>query len=256
MSLIEMMLAVAVLALMAGALGMLTQAVRVSTAYADGTTAATQHARVALYRIDTAVSLSFANETFPGAMVFAATVGGYTYPDTLVVWRPAAEPAAPGGLPRFDEIVVFCPNPNAPHELLEITAPNDTRTVPDTGDLATWNTELAALKTGANSSRVVLSDLLRSAAPTGDPAAARGAVRFAVDLRPTAADWNSFRAATLAFASLSWPQSVYGAKAGLRQTRVSCELQLVCARSGAADRATLPPLTFFGSATGYGELRQ
>jgi hypothetical protein len=212
---------------------------------------ATQHARVALERIAAAVTGSFANESFPGGVVFADTAASYDYPDTLVVWRPSAAPADPAGLPRFSEIVVFCPNPAAPGELVEITSPTDTRNVPPTTDAAAWATELANLKTGTSSNKVLLTDLVRTATPSAGPATPRGAVRFAVELRPSAAAWASFRAGTLPFANVPWVQTIYGSQTGLRQTWVATELQLRPGYGVAAGASELVAIPFFGSAASY-----
>ena len=251
-TLVEMLLAMAVLAMMTVALGALTQAVRVSSDLTHGTSTATQHARVTLHRIETATATACANEAFPGSFVVADTIGTYDYPDTLIVWRPGSDPQNPDGLPRFDEIVVFCTNPNAPNELLEITAPGDSRTVPEISNVAAWNSELATLKTGPASQKALLTDLVRTAAPSGNLATSRGAVRFAVSLCPSDQDWADYRAGNIAFADVPWAQTVYGRESGLRQTRVATELQLV-ARQGNTSLATTIP--FFGSAALYWELR-
>ncbi len=255
LTLIEMLIATAILAMMVAALGALTQAVKVSSEYTLGRTMATQHGRVALSRITAAVSTCYANETFPGAVVFAGVNGSYDYPDTLVVWRPTtATPANASGLPLFNELVVFCPNPNTPNELLEIKAPTDSRTVPALTNAATWNSELTNLKTGSTSQKVLLTDLVRTAVPTGG-SSPRAAVRFYVNLRPSSSQWASFRAGSVAFKDVPWVQSVYGTQTGLRQTWLSSELQLV-PPSTDARVATAAPLPFFGSAARYWNLSQ
>ena len=252
-TLLELMLAVSVLALVAGALAALTQAVRVANGYAQSTSTVAQHARVVLHRIGSAVADSHANESFPGAVVFAESIAPYEYPDALVIWRPDGDPADADGLPSFSEIVLFCPNPGAPNELLEITSPDDVRTVPAIDDSAAWLSELANLKTGSSSRKVLLTDLLHTAAPSGAPATQRGAVRFAVELRPSAAAWESFRTGWLPFDELPWAQSIYGSQSGLRQTWVSSELQLTAQPNAAAASQVLP---FFGSSASYWQLQQ
>ena len=254
-TLIELMISIAVLALMTAGLGALSRAVSISSAYCEGTATATQHARVSLHRIRTAVLSSFSNESFPGAVAFADTLGSYDYPDTLVVWKPVGAPANKTGLPKFSEIVVFCPNPSSPNQLLEITSPSDTRDVPAPSNLATWAAELTTLKTGTSSQKVLLTDLIRAVYPTNS-ATLRGAVRFAVDLRPSATAWASYRAGTLAFSSVPWAQTIYGSKNGLRQTWVSSELQLLAGYNINGDTAALRTLPFFGSAASFWTLSQ
>jgi prepilin-type N-terminal cleavage/methylation domain-containing protein len=255
-TLIELMIAVAVMALMASALGALSHAVKITSDYTEGTSNATQHARVALQRINRAVAQGFANESFPGTVAFADTVGSYTYPDTLVVWYPpSGTPVNPSGLPQFNEIVVFCPNPNSPNQLLEITSPSDTRTVPTPTDLTTWNTELTNMKTGTTSQLVLITDLLRTA-PTTSGATSRAAVRFVVDLRPSAADWASYRAGTLTFANVPWVQTIYGSQTGLRQTWVHSELQLMPGYNLSSDTTGQVTIPFLGSSSLYWNLHQ
>jgi hypothetical protein len=255
LTLIEMLTAMSVVSLMTVSLGALAHAVRISSDYTEGTTNATQHARVAFERISRAVGQGLASESFPGAIVFADTVGSWTYPDTLVVWHPTGAAANPTGMPQFNEIVVYCPNPATPNQLLEITSPTDTRVVPAITDLSTWNSELANLKTGLASQKVLITDLVRTATPTTGTVA-RGAVRFAVELHPTATDWANFRAGSLAFSSVPWVQTIYGSQTGLRQTWVRGELQLMPGYNLPSDPSGQVAIAFIGSAALYWNLHQ
>ncbi len=246
LTLIELVIAIAIMAFMTAALGALSHAVQVASDYNEGASTSTQHARVAHERIARAVSKAFANENFPGAAVFFEQVDSYTYPDTLVLWYPTATPVNPSGLPQFNEIVAFAPNPSAPNELLEITAPTDTRTVPALSDLTSWATELTNLKTQAGSQKVLLTDLVkRSRTSLSMPQ--RGSVRFDVELRPSESQWASYRAATTTFVSLPWVQSISSRETGLRQTQVRSELQLVPGYNVTNDWSTVAN-GFFGSA--------
>jgi hypothetical protein len=250
-----MLIAMSVVSLMTISLGALTHAVKISSDYTEGTANATQHARVAFERISRAVGQGQASESFPGAIVFADAVGSWTYPDTLVVWHPTGIAASPTGMPQFNEIVVYCPNPAIPSQLLEITSPADTRVVPAITDLVTWSTELTNLKTGLASQKVLITDMLRTATPTGGTTA-RGAVRFTVELHPTASEWASFRAGTLTFNSVHWAQGIYGSQTGLRQTWVRGELQLMPGYNLPADPSGQVAIAFLGSAALYWNLHQ
>lgn len=254
-TLIELMIAIAVMALMASALGALSHAVKITSEYTEGTSNATQHARVALQRINRAVAQGFANENFPGAVAFADALGSYTYPDTLVVWYPTnGSPASPSGLPLFSEILVFCANPNSPNQLLEITSPSDTRTVPAPTDLSTWSTELTNLKAGSTSQLVLVTDLLRTARTTSG-SALRAVIRFGVELRPSAADWASYRAGAVTFTSLPWVQTIYGSQSGLRQTWVRTELQMMPGYNLPSDTTGQVTIPFLGSSALYWDLQ-
>lgn len=251
LTLIELLIAMSIISLTALALGTLARATQISASYVEGNSTAAQHARVAMERIGRAVQTATANETFPGTVLFAESVAGNRFPDTLVVWKPAAGSiaATPLGLPRFSELVVFCPNATQPNTLLEITSRSDMRTVPALSNTAQWTTELSTLKTGNLSQKIVLTDMLRTAS-TGGSATARGCVRFEVLLRPSAAEMTSYRNGTLAWDAIAWPQHWYGETTGMRQAWVRTELEMMPnSRSGAAAAAMAIP--FLGSAALY-----
>jgi hypothetical protein len=239
----------------AAALGTLARATQISASYVEGHSTAAQHARVSIERIQRAVRTANASESFPASVLFAETNSGVRYPDTLVVWKPAdgTTIAAPTGLPRFSELMIFCPDPLRPNELLEITSRNDTRTVPALGNLGQWTTELWQLKTGNVSKKVMLTDLLRTATPSATPSP-RGCVRFETLSRPSSAELTSFRNGTTAWEDLSWPQHWFSSTIGMRQTWVRLELQLLPhSRSGgtAFDDTRIP---FLGSAANFSEI--
>ncbi|MBW3598543.1 MAG: hypothetical protein KY475_14885 [Planctomycetes bacterium] len=245
MSLIEMLLASAVMAMIATAVGALAMAVNTGSQYSRGRGEAVQHARVALDRIQRACLAAHANETFPGFFTVPTLVDDDLFPDTLVVWR-SANPADPAGLPRYSELVIFAPDPANSNRLLEITAPGDQRTVPSPADLAAWRTEIAALISRDTTTKTQLTDLLRTAA-AGDES--RGAVRFDVTLRPSDEELSDYRNGDIAWSDMPWAQSIHGGDVGLRQTWCRIELQLVTSQEARADAETA--LTFFGSAAIY-----
>ncbi len=162
MTLVELLVAMSLLVLVAGTLAGLTRTSQQGFEYCEGYGAATQHARVAIERIARTIYGATANEQFPGCLLIAETVNAWRYPDTLVVWRPSGTAAAPNGLPLYCELVIYCPHPNNPNQLVEITAPGDTRTVPAITDTATWQSQIAAIKISAQAKVVNLTGLLRS----------------------------------------------------------------------------------------------
>ena len=257
LTLIELLIAVSIIAMTAAALGSLARATQISAVYVEGHSTAAQHARVTLERMQRAVRTATASETFPGIAMFSENVSGNRYPDTLVVWKPTEGTAAatPTLLPQFSELVVFCPNPLKPNELLEITSRNDARTVPALSNLGQWTSELWSLKTGNASKKVVLTDMLRTAAPPASPAP-RGCARYEVVLRPSASELTSFRSGSATWNSLAWPQHWYSDTTGMRQTWVRMELQLMPhSRAGGAaiDETAIP---FFGSASTFSEIQR
>lgn len=249
MTLVELLAVSAILLMMAGMLGSLSLAVQTThdSQYQRGLTL--QHGQVVLDRLRQRLDRAVGNENFPGAAVFAQTIGSVTYPDTLVVWCPATTPAAPTGLPRISELVVFCPNPNDPSELWEIRNPADTRTVPAVTNASAWQTELASLRSSSSVERVVLTDLLRTATPTGESGTSSrlAALRFEVVRRPSATEWAAYRANTLAWTSVSFAQGIRGPTFGLSQTVVRWELQLRPGDSADLSREASTP--FFGASS-------
>ena len=227
MTLLELLIAMTVSVMVVGAMGALARTVQQGFEYSEGYGIATQHARVALDRIALNVCNATANDQFPGCIVAAETVGSYAYPDTLVIWRPSGTAANASGLPLYSELVIYCPNPAAPNQLVEMTAPSDTRTVPALTETTKWLSELDSLKKASTTKIVLLSALLRtcSTSTSSGSASLRGAARFETRLRPSGTDWTNYKAGSVTWMNLPWVQGIYGPSAGLRQVWVRMELQ-------------------------------
>lgn len=254
-SLVELMTALAVTAMVTAAVVGVAAAVHTSNHYAETMGELAQHARVTLERIDRIVAESAAAENNSAFVVIAANVGGAWFPDTLVVWHPAGNPTFPPGPALVSELVIFCPDPVTPSQLVEITAPADVRPVVlDDLDTPGGQALIEGVKQSATSRKVVLTDRLRTASAGGT---LRGAVRFERRLRPSEGDWADFRGGTLAWEALDWPQGIYGENAGMRQAWLRVELQLVPGGSdGTQGDWTSEPVPFFGSAARYFELKR
>lgn len=246
-TLLELLLAITLTVLVVGSMAAVTKGVQMSFEYSEGYGAVTQHARVALDRIARSVQAARANESFPGFLVLSENEGAWTFPDTLVVWRPSGTPANPQGLPLFKELVIYAPDPADPSQLVEITVPSDTRQVPPIADEAGWASAVRVLKASASSQKVVLTGLLRTVRTTNTT---RGAVRFASRLTPSETEWTSYVQGTLGWNQLRWPRGLQGSRWGLRQAWLRTELQLQPqAQLTTAGGSTLSTAVFFGSAT-------
>ena len=252
LTLLELVVAMTIMAMVVVALAGLTRTAQQGFEYSEGYGVATQHARVVLDRIAQNACQATANDQFPGCIVVAETVNAYRYPDTLVLWRPSGAPANPTGLPRYCELVIYCPNPASPSQFVEMTAPSDTRTVPAVSNQAGWQSALAALKTAGTTKISVLSTLLRTASTSASGGTTRGAARFETRLRPSDADWANYKAGTLTWMNLPWAQGIYGSQAGLRQVWVRMELQFVPGVDWTeSNPAAIQAIPFFGSAALY-----
>ena len=258
LTLVELLFAMTILAMVVGTLAGLSHTAELGFEYCEGYGVATQHGQVALDRITRAIYGATANEQFPGCIVVAETVGGWRYSDTLVVWRPSGTAANPSGLPQYCELVIYCPRPNNPNQLVEITAPGDTRTVPAVTDTATWLTQIAGIKTNSQSKIVTLTSLLRSCPiSSASGSALRGAVRFETRLRPSQDDWNNFKNNAVNWKDMPWPQGFYGWQTGQRQVWVRMELQFIPqSPNGSANASNQVPVPFFGSASIYYEMHR
>jgi len=258
MTLLELLLATSIMLLVAGTLGAVARGVQMGFEYSQGYETTTQHGRVVLERIRRRVEGATVSEQFPGVLVLATEIGTWRFPDTLVVWSPSGQAADPQGLPRYNELAIYCPEESVPHRLVEITVPDDARTVPSAGDLTRWHTEIQAIRRSNARHQAVLTELLRTSAVSDwSGADLRGAVRFETRLRPSAAQWSQYKAGTLAWKDLPWTQGMYGARTGLRQIWLRMEVQLMPDGHWVANSpAARQPVPFFGSAGLYCEMRR
>ncbi len=259
-TLIELMISMAVTAILVGTLSVLASGVGEVSNFSSGQIDALQHGQVALDRIQTLINGAYATETYPGVVVVDETVGSYRYPDTLVVWSPTnGTPVNPNGPPLVNELVMICPHPTSAGQLCQIIAANDTRTVQlnDASlNTTTGRSLISGIKTAQTSTKTVLTPLLRTAAASTSQT--RGAVRFECELHPTAAEISAMRAGTSTWSSLNWCQSIMSNTYGLRQVWVRSEVQLWSDAPNSAGivSTTATPIPFLGSASLYYTLQQ
>jgi hypothetical protein len=210
-----------------------------------------------MQRIATTVRGATTSDAFPGFLVIEQSVDGWMFPDILVVWHPEGAPADPEGLPRVNELRVYCPNPNAPNELLEVTFPADSRVVPSPSDTVAWRIEAAAMKATEDGVRTVLTDMLRTAQVNNLAASQRGVIRFQVRYRPSADEMAKCEDGVAGFEwyKLAWPQGIYTFSVGMRQAWLQMELQLVPQSTSigahSSDETAIP---FLGSASRFFEV--
>jgi hypothetical protein len=200
-----------------------------------------------LDRIRRACLEAHATQQCPGFIVVAHSAGGDSFPDTLVVWKPESAVPSSRLSPLWKELVIFTPDPESPHRLLEVTAPYDSDPAPAPDNLSAWRTEIGALlQRTSNVTKTQLTDLTRTAKTRANTY--RAAVRFHVTHRPSDDDLSSGQP----WNELPWAQGIHSSRMGLRQSWCCMELQLIPgeeARNLDPDGATA--LTFFGSAAIY-----
>ena len=251
-SLAELLCAIAILTVLAGAMGTLAYGVGAANDNCREQTRAVQHSRVVLERIRRNVMNCKASESFPGCMIATTTVSTHVYPDRLLIWQSNGVAAGPTELPKRSDLTVYTYNPNRPIELLEITT-TDTTQLTSTTNTA-LNTVVTSMLSSASSTKTVITDRL-GIATTGSgtstnlttllaDSAARGRVRFRIIMAPTATQWSSYKANSTSWSNIDWPLDQYGANFGNRRVSCQTEIQML-----ADDTNAKPPIPFFGSAT-------
>lgn len=246
MSMVELSLSLAILALVATSIGTMAVTLQSVTSYTRGQSNATQHGRVVLDRLDRTLQAANVSESFPGFMVVSWTEGSGTFPDTLVIWKPTGTAVDPTGVPRANELVIIRPNPSSPNSLIEITNPSEPATTTyASSDQTNWRTLVTTLSGRSNAVKVELTSLLRVAATsTAGNATRRGCVRFRYKATPSDSEIASYRAGTATWTSLAWPQDISGKTMGVRSLGCFTELQLVPDPTDSTAENALP---FFGS---------
>src|SRR4051812_1338219 len=154
----ELLIATAILTLLAGAMGTLAYGVGTANDFSRGQNEATQHARVALERIRRNVINSKASENFPACLVATTTVGSYSYPDRLLIWKSDGVTAGAAEYPKQSDLIVYTYNPSRPVQLLEVTTTDATPLTSSTN--AALNAVVDAMLASTSSTKTVITDRL------------------------------------------------------------------------------------------------
>lgn len=226
LTLAEMMLATAVMAVMSLALATLVAGVRETSDYTQDQGSAVQHGRTAVARIERAVRLAHASEAFPGAMIVDEVVSSVSLPHALAVWSPTGLPADPAGLPQVREILLYVPSHSDPNQLLEIRDASNSAAVPAISNLSSWRTLVQSLRTNNTAARTLITDHLRVVAVGGTATSLRGMVRFTSLIQPSVSAFSAYRGGTTTWNNLAWPLGCYGTTAGVRVSAYQIELQM------------------------------
>ncbi|MFI4876724.1 MAG: PilW family protein [Blastopirellula sp. JB062] len=250
MTLVEMLVATAIMGLMAAALSTIALAVQMAHQYAAEQGLMAQHARVIIERIQRTASGAHASEAFPGVQVITYFDSTYAFPQAIAIWNPTSAPHDPDGLPRIGELKFFAADPDQPNLLLEFQATGDARVAPTTS--VAWRTLIDELLADEDVEKIELTDLI--AAPKLTPGAARSysTLRFELRLRPDESEMEEMRAGDVTWDSLRWPLRSYGDDAGVRQVWLAFQLQIAPDVAAAQQDETHEEASpFFGSAATY-----
>ena len=229
MTLVELMVAASVMSLVAVTLGGLVQAVDTSRTYISGMQLASSQGQFAVDRIKSAVQRSGTYRIGSGSTVVgAAVVWSEDRPEILAVWTGGREASLSYGptlnrLPQAKELVIYAPDPDAPHRLVEIAIPSATGTI----DFANSSFETQIRQLIAISEpdeRVTLCDRVRIATDGLDEAAA---LRFETELTPDSGVLSTTAPGTGDWRSLNWYSGISSSSAGLRHLLVRIEIQIL-----------------------------
>lgn len=261
LTLVELLIAGTVLSLVSLVLGGLVMAVQTAKAHTDGLEEATLQARAALDRIRFMVAEAGVYQvpgepTTPGLAVVKHRWSVYDLPDVLVVWSGGRS----GGLgdaglhrrrPRIDELVVYAPDSETPHRLVELAWPGNHSTI-DFRD-ADFGRTIRSLVSSGEADSVLLCDRVRVSPLSGWLGASGsevGNVRFDLTWTPEGSALSSASPGTEEWFDLPWVRGVVSPGSGLRQATLRMELQ-VEPREGQPSRGETRPIAvpFFGSAS-------
>ena len=237
MSLTEFLVAVTIMSLVAVAIGTASLTSARLDSVAQGTSETVQHARVVQEFFRRTISQAHGSLAFPGLLVLTRSTAMGTFPDTLVVWSPEGSPSDPEGLPRFSELVVFCGHPDRPNELIVVTDRTDNRQVPPKEDTASWRNEIDAFVQQNGDNAVVLTPRVHvfqmgtGTFNTGTGVSStttmrQPAIRFWIEQRPSAAEFDEYEDGRAAWNELGWPLDLHNSEMGMVRVRCNLEFQL------------------------------
>lgn len=241
LTLLELLMALAVMALIAAAMAGVAESVRMTSEHTLDQADALQQGRIVDDRIRRAFHQARATAAFPGARVIAAHVDGREHPDAIAIWTSGSPPTIDAA-PTVGELTFYTPNPEAPEELLELTAASAAAT-PAYDDDAGWRTLLLSVA-AQPTQRISLTTGVRTAAPAAGQE--RACLRYMLETNPSRTELAAARAGAVAWEDAAWPLARYGAGHGQVRCWLRWELQM---RSGGPDQATFEAVPFFGSAT-------
>lgn len=258
MTMIELLIAIAIVAALVAGLGVMAHAVYQGSEHSQSHALISQHARVAISRITTAANEAESSEAFPGVLVLQTTESGWTFPDRLAIWSPVASAVDPDGLPRVNEILFYVPNPDAANELLELRNTSDTSTVPTVDDQVAWHALIDSLLSANSSDSIVLTDLVHTAAVTSSTRVSeqRACLRFVMEMHPSAAEWADYKAGATDWSDLPFALDVRMGDSGLRHVWLRLELQLAPPDPVANSPTALAPVPYYGSSAFYYQLKK
>ncbi len=248
-TLVELMMAMTITAMLSVVLGGLVMAVQTAREHTEGLEEATVQAQVAIDRIKFMVSqtgvyqVSGQPTTLGMAVVSHKWFGVDLLPDVLVVWSGgrnggmaaaagSASTGVPQRLPRIDELLIYTFDPQTPTHLVEIAFPGNSDDI-DFRD-PRFSTRILSLIASPTAEKTLLCDRIRqSDLPQSYRYFARyyGAtnyvnIRFELSQTPDDSELQASSPGTPEWYGLGWAQGVVAGDLGMRQATLRMELQI------------------------------
>ncbi|RMG32363.1 MAG: hypothetical protein D6725_17725 [Planctomycetota bacterium] len=236
-TLAEMIIASAITGLLALVLAGMTMAIQAAWVHTRDVTGTTAAADAALQRIrwmvaQTGVYRDADGLPKVGLRVLSESWGPHEFPEILVVWSGGRDGHLHGGVfadrqPRFDELIVYAPNPEDPGLLCEFAFPEVAGHV-DIYDRK-FSQQLRRMLVSPQAEAIALCRNVRLCAVRETAMGKKKpypAVRFELRWTPTDDQLQGVVPGSPEWFALPWAQSVVTADAGLRQGTLAIELQL------------------------------
>jgi prepilin-type N-terminal cleavage/methylation domain-containing protein len=250
MTLVELMIAASVMSLVAVAMGGLVQAVDTARIYIDGMHESSAQGRFAVDRIRSAVERSGTYRIGSGATVAGIqVVWNDDQPEMLVAWTGGRETSLADQspltrLPKANELIIYAPDPDGPHRLVEVVVPAASSEI-DFADPGFPTRIRQLVATSTSDERATLCDRVRVALKDSKVTAA---LRFEMETTPEDTLVASTSTGTSAWRALPWYAGMCSTSSGLRQKLIRIEIQ-VLTQGTPGDTGSAVSLPLFGAAS-------
>lgn len=213
LTLVELVIGIALMAMVATSLSMMTEHVMQSAGNVERLNEATQ-VNLALQRhFETMCAAAIVTDDFPGVQMVTTPTGqsGVAIRDTL---GPS--------LPTQDQIVFLTYDPLNP-ELWCLFRSNTKASVPAATDGVAWSALFQSTISSVGSEKNVVTEKL---VVTTDVTGRQAVTVFQESQQPSEAEIADYRGGSLAWADLNWPQDKYTAEYGVQRLRISIMLMV------------------------------
>ena len=257
MTLVELMIAMTITAMITVILGGLVLAVHTVREYSEGSEEVVGQTQASFDRIQYMVSQTGVyrvdgRPTVPGIAVVNQTYSDTIVPNILVVWSGGSfggmsAKGVQSRLPLFSELVIYTTDPDDPSQLVEMTFPGDSSSIDF--QAADFDATILQYLSSGNPTKTKLYTRIHTISTSSNSApdsTTIGAVRFDPRFTPSDSDLAATAPLTDDWLTLNWAQGIVATDSGMRQVTIAIELQLEIIGKGSGNASISP---FWGSAS-------